>query len=497
MLQRLLIIAAAAALWTGHTASQDALSSEVLRLINEARAAANVPPVFWNEQLAAAALDHSLDMAQQERLSHVGSDGSQFWERAARSGYVMITGAQNVLARSDLSALNAVRQWQQNDANNANLLDPNYQEIGFAFARSQNRTVYYTLLLGQRADFQTPEPTLEITIVPSAVPTAAASSALNESTEVLETALPTATLDPLVLTLIAPMPTATLDPRLSVTPPARPMTTFTPLPPPMGLRLFISRETVTIQALGDEDVDISGVVLASERGRLPIARFDNGFLTAPLTAFPPMDCLQVWTETVSQVLPRPAPCSVRHSWIVTSQSAAFWLDVPSFRVERDGAVIGICSVSADVPTVCDVSLTGAAVSVPTSTPVMPSSAVINAGVVRLLISPEGVTLQNLTGNSLDVSNFVFVGNSARFEASAWRTPELSRPLEAIPGGDCLQIWASGISSLPKPETCRFRHGWVVVSASRQFWASGDFQVFDGERLVGRCAAGQSVCDLRP
>lgn len=490
-------------LWTGQLVAQDTISNEVIRLINEARDASGVPPLFWNEQLAAAAQDHSRDMAQQGALSHVGSDGSQFWERAARAGYVMVTGAQNVLARADLSAQNTVSQWQQNEANNANLLNPDYQEVGFAFARSSDGTVYYTLLLGQRVAFNTPtppetaapsatQPLTEMPVAVTAAPTAVPITPTN-------TAAPLPTRDPLVLTLAAPLPMATLDPRLSVTPPPRATLAATPQPPrsQIGLRLFISQETVTIQATGVDDVDLSDIVLVSERGQLPLTRFDNGFLTAPLAAFPPLDCLQVWSATVTQVLPRPAQCGVRHSWIVVTEPAAFWVDVDTFRVERNGAVIGRCSVNPDSPTVCDVALDTTGVMLPTATAAQPSSAVVNAGVVRLLISEDGVTLQNLTGNSLDVSAYAFVGGDGRFMASAWRTPELSRPLEAIPGGDCLQVWAVGVTNLPKPETCRFRHGWVVVPSSRQFWGDGSFQVFDGDRLLGQCAAGQAICDLRP
>ncbi len=488
-------------LWAGQLAAQDTVSNEVIRLINAARSAVGVSPLFWNEQLAAAALDHSRDMARQGALSHVGSDGSQFWERAARAGYVMVTGAQNVLARADLSAQNTVNQWQQNEANNANLLNPEYQEVGFGFARDDNGTVYYTLLLGQRVGFSTPAPTL--TPMPSATTAPLEPTALPETPTVaatsFSTAAPLPTRDPLVLTLAAPLPTATVDPRLAVTPPPRPTlgATLLPVPTALGLRLFISQDTVTIQAIGVGEVDLSGIVLVSERGQLPLTRFDNGFLTAPLTAFPALDCLQVWSASVNQVLPRPAQCGVRHSWVVVTEPAAFWVDVDMFRVERDGAIIGRCSVNPNSPTMCDVALDTTGVVLPTATAARPPSSVVNAGVVRLLISEDGVTLQNLTGNSLDVSAYVFVGDRGRFAASAWRTPELSRPLEAIPGGDCLQVWALGVNSLTKPETCRFRHGWVFVPTSRQFWADGAFQVFDGDRLLGQCAAGQTVCDLRP
>lgn len=483
-------------------AAQDAFSNEVVRLINEARSAAGVPVLFWNDQLAQAALNHSRDMAQQGTLTHVGSDGSQFQERAARAGYVMVKGAQNLLARPELSAQNVVNQWQQNEANNANLLNAEYQEIGLGVARSPSGTVYYTLLLGRRSDFSPPTPLATASATPTITPTVllaaeTADAIITATSAAQDAVMPTR--DPLVLTLIAPIPTATLDLRLSVTPPPRPTLAFTPTPEPprAELRLFISRESITIQALGDEAVDLSGLELASGRGRFSFSRFDNGFLTAPLSEFPVLDCLQVWTANVNQVLPRPAQCGVRHSWVVVTSEGQFWADVDSFRVERNGTVLGMCSVDPNVPTVCSISLVGSGVLQPTPTAAQPSSAVVNAGVVRLLISEDGVTLQNLTGNSLDVSQYTFVGEGRRFNASAWRTPELSRPLEAIPSGDCLQVWAVGVTNLPKPETCRFRHGWVLVPDSRQFWTAGGFDVFDGERLLGRCSAVDAACDLRP
>lgn len=494
MLRWRLLILVALLLSGVQLAAQDAFSNEVVRLVNMARSAEGLPPLIWNDQLAEAAQSHSRDMAQRGTLSHVGSDDSQFWERAARVGYVMVVGAQNVAARADLSAQNVVSQWQQNEANNANLLNPDYQEIGVGAVRSAAGTVYYTLLLGRRTDFTLPMPSATANVLFAA--TAAAEAPIAQPTVAeTQTALPTR--DPLVLTLAAPMPTATLDPRLSVTPPPTVAFTFTPQPSRAELRLFISQESITIQAVGDQALDLTGVELASERGRLPLNRFDNGFLTASLAAFPPLDCLQVWTTNTSQVLPRPAQCGMRHSWLAVTPEGQFWADVASLRVERNGMLLGMCSVDPSTPVVCNVSLTEGGTVLPTPTAAQPSSAVVNAGVVRLLIHEDGLTLQNLTGNSLDVSAYALVGDGKRFDASAWRTPELSRPLEAIPSGDCLQVWALGVTSLFKPNTCRFRHGWVLVPASRQFWTAGSFEVYDGDRLLGRCDVGQPSCDLRP
>ena len=74
----------------------DGAKPQMARHLNAARATdrwcgqayyAKAPALEWNNRLAQAALAHSRDMAENEHLSHVGSDGSDFVERANRAGY--------------------------------------------------------------------------------------------------------------------------------------------------------------------------------------------------------------------------------------------------------------------------------------------------------------------------------------------------------------------------------------------------------------------------
>jgi uncharacterized protein YkwD len=61
-------------------------ASEVISLINQARAAAKLPMLSVNSQLMAAAQTHSADMACNNFLDHTGSDGSWIGDRLSAAG---------------------------------------------------------------------------------------------------------------------------------------------------------------------------------------------------------------------------------------------------------------------------------------------------------------------------------------------------------------------------------------------------------------------------
>jgi hypothetical protein len=495
---RLALCVSLLALCSAVVMPQDTFSNEVLRLINEARSAVGAAPLYDNARLAQAAQAHSDDMAAAGILTHVGSDGSQFWERASRSGYTMTNGAQNVLARADLSAVNVVEQWNQSEANRANLLNTAYQEAGFGYARSSAGTYYFTLLLGARLNFIPPtplaSPTVAVLVAPTATPSAQAS----------QTAAPVVpTTDPLVQTLIAPLPTATTRVMLpSRTPdPAAPTQQGFVVPTAAfrpDVRLFITPETVTLQNVSQAPIDLSLLRFESSNATFDAARWDIEFLTAPLTAFPVGDCLQVWGLGTADVLPAAEACDNRHGWVLVGDTQAFWKNIDQFRVLNGGVVVGYCAASAAATVVCDITFSApqnGGVFVPPFA--SPTTAFGSAGVVRLLIEPESVTLLNLTGADLDVSGWVFDSPDGQFEAASWQLAELSRPLTALPTGDCLQVWQPGYNLLPKPPACRYRHGWVSVGAARQFWRSASFTVRSSGQTLGTCATTTAVCDIRP
>jgi uncharacterized protein YkwD len=125
------------------TASQvQAASRQVLELVNEARAQRRrcgwkrfdaAPPLALSDALNRAALEHANDMAERQILSHAGRDGSTPGDRATRSGYTWHAVGENI-ALGQSTAEQVVADWLKSSHHCANLMDPDYSEMGVAFA---------------------------------------------------------------------------------------------------------------------------------------------------------------------------------------------------------------------------------------------------------------------------------------------------------------------------------------------------------------------------
>jgi uncharacterized protein YkwD len=60
--------------------------NKILTAINAARALKGLPKVYEDSFLDCAAIIHAKDIAPRKICGHVGSDGSQFWQRAQKCG---------------------------------------------------------------------------------------------------------------------------------------------------------------------------------------------------------------------------------------------------------------------------------------------------------------------------------------------------------------------------------------------------------------------------
>jgi len=131
----------------------------ILELVNAARAQARycgdqqfgaAPPVTWNAQLAQAALAHSSDMAAHRQFSHQGSDGSESAQRATRAGYRWRHIGENIAA-GQTSPQEAVEGWIESPGHCANLMNPQFSEMGAGYAVSRVRLPgfpYWTQVFG-------------------------------------------------------------------------------------------------------------------------------------------------------------------------------------------------------------------------------------------------------------------------------------------------------------------------------------------------------------
>jgi uncharacterized protein YkwD len=86
----------------------------------------------WNEKIAAAALSHALDMAENDKLSHTGSDGSNFAERITRVGYTWMAAGENIAY--GLQQPQALMElWLNNPVHCTNITNTDFREIGIAY----------------------------------------------------------------------------------------------------------------------------------------------------------------------------------------------------------------------------------------------------------------------------------------------------------------------------------------------------------------------------
>ncbi len=101
---------------------------ELVNSINAYRARHGLPPMIYSPELQKAAERHASDMAAHNRMSHSGSDGSNFSMRARAAGFPMMGGGEIVAGGS---ASEAVSMWSQSPGHNAQMLS-NRKYIGAA-----------------------------------------------------------------------------------------------------------------------------------------------------------------------------------------------------------------------------------------------------------------------------------------------------------------------------------------------------------------------------
>ena len=137
------------------------LSPEVrdtLQRINSYRAAGatcgsqrfeSAAPVTWNVLLEQAAQKHALDMAARRAMTHTGGDGSSMSDRVAREPYAWGALGENVSAGYG-SVPDALAGWMRSSGHCANMMSPNFREVGVGGANAPGDTFgwYRAMVLG-------------------------------------------------------------------------------------------------------------------------------------------------------------------------------------------------------------------------------------------------------------------------------------------------------------------------------------------------------------
>lgn len=145
---------------TRATCNLAGFQAEALALVNSYRASGAVcgangsfaaaPALSWNGPLTQASLVHSDDMVSGNFFSHTGSTGLNAGQRATAAGYVWSTWGENIAAGQPTVA-SVMSAWMASDGHCANLMNPNFRDIGLACVSgtaSNTYRSYWTMTLG-------------------------------------------------------------------------------------------------------------------------------------------------------------------------------------------------------------------------------------------------------------------------------------------------------------------------------------------------------------
>jgi uncharacterized protein YkwD len=105
-------------------------AQEILRLVNQARAQADLAPLVMDETLSHAAQTHGREMLQHGQLSHQFPGEADLLVRLGQSGVHLSRAGENVAF--DYSAAHAHQALMLSDEHRHNLLDPSFNAVGIA-----------------------------------------------------------------------------------------------------------------------------------------------------------------------------------------------------------------------------------------------------------------------------------------------------------------------------------------------------------------------------
>ncbi len=118
-------------------------------VLNQYRRSEGLREVVLDEALDMAADAHSADLAAWGKLSHQGSDGANFVDRAERAQFRGVPRAENV-AWNLRSPDAVVKAWWDSPGHKANMLLPDVTHVGIGSACSPQKGHFWTMVLGRK-----------------------------------------------------------------------------------------------------------------------------------------------------------------------------------------------------------------------------------------------------------------------------------------------------------------------------------------------------------
>jgi uncharacterized protein YkwD len=129
-----------------------ALVQRVLKLTNEERLKAGLLPLVMAPGLAESAKWKAQDMASRNYFDHSDGPHHDYVDRASEFGYDNWRYLGENLAAGQPTAEEVVAEWMASPGHRANILRPDYREIGIAFSTDSHSEfrVYWAQEFGAR-----------------------------------------------------------------------------------------------------------------------------------------------------------------------------------------------------------------------------------------------------------------------------------------------------------------------------------------------------------
>lgn len=132
----------------------DITVEKILFLVNQERAKANLNPLTVSPELSNAATQKATDMFGNNYWAHVSPTGVTPWQFITSSGYNYLYAGEN-LAKDFATSEEVVQAWMKSPTHKANILKPEYTNIGLAIMNGRlqgNETTLVIQDFGSKVD---------------------------------------------------------------------------------------------------------------------------------------------------------------------------------------------------------------------------------------------------------------------------------------------------------------------------------------------------------
>ncbi len=119
----------------------------IVEATNAERIKAGVPPLQINSKLVASATIKTNDMITRQYFEHDSPSGKGVSDLGREVGYQYVVMGENLALGNFASSQDVVKAWMESPGHRANMLNPNYQEIGVSVANAlyQGREVWFAV----------------------------------------------------------------------------------------------------------------------------------------------------------------------------------------------------------------------------------------------------------------------------------------------------------------------------------------------------------------